>query len=437
MSSDILTPLPNSKIAVPSDSCEIPVTINATARSPGGEPNVTVVYIVDKSGSTDDECWTRRNIGACLNGTTYPNGTVQTCNENDGEGDVCLESEIIKFFDRLTDAILSFPSTKNVGVITFAGNGTVNNVIQTTTPTNDSATIKAAYDNSIVSEFATCCGCAFNMAYDFLDNNRADIGNQVIVFFLSDGLCNRPPPRSFANTVANSSATRLIEEFDAELVKIVVGNVDCSQVSTSVPPGLCFEETNPANLNLTDILGTKLISGTITVAQNGGVQIGSPQTTVFPDSNYTIGVKQDYFDWMGTLGLGTYDVNASAAGADAETNVPKQVDDIEVALFEVVDRTPPKITCPADIDVVSDNSDCTAVVHYHVTSNDNCPFTQSLVTTVCYCCCRSLYCAFFLATNHLLFLHVTFPAKRLTTVEQLSIEEVLKWSGKSRRMEEI
>eukprot|EP00522_Entomoneis_paludosa_P012937 CAMPEP_0172444996 /NCGR_PEP_ID=MMETSP1065-20121228/4992_1 /TAXON_ID=265537 /ORGANISM="Amphiprora paludosa, Strain CCMP125" /LENGTH=281 /DNA_ID=CAMNT_0013195779 /DNA_START=276 /DNA_END=1121 /DNA_ORIENTATION=+ len=264
---------------------------------------------------------------------------------------------------------MTYPSTKNIGVVTFSDDddGRSNTNIQTNL-TDNIAEIKTGYGPQILSKYRTCCECAFQLAMDLLDENEDEVGRQVTIVFLSDGICNEPTPNPLQK--AENKARQLVNKYDANFIKVAVGDVTCDTVNLAVPEtlGPCYESSNPADLNLNEIVGTKLISGTIEID-------GDDQETIFPVTNpeFTADVKNETYVWSGLLGLGSYDVHATVIGQDAQSATPSSVTDTEISLFTVVDLTPPSITCPDNIDITSDNGSCDVVVTYNVVSNDNCP----------------------------------------------------------------
>jgi len=361
LSSDINFPNEGTLIPVSSDSCEAQVTVQARAASPGGDPDVTYIYVVDKSGSTDNKCPNEKSVEKCLK--------TDSCGPN------CLEAEIIKFFDRFTDEVIQYPSTKNFGVVTFADevDGADITKIRTPTLTSDLAVLENSYDADIRSDAATCCRCALRLVRQLLTNNESLVGRQITLIFLSDGICNRP--KDNPDDRAAATAQRLVDDFGVKIIKVAVGNVDCAEVNGAIPLGPCYESSNPKDLNLNDIVGTKLINGTIEIDNN-------VQGTTFPATvpEFTAGLKQQDFDWTGNLGPGTYDVYATTFGQNANSYLPQSVTDEEIALFSVVDQTLPQISCPGNIEVASTKASCQEVVTYSIQSDDNCP-SSTLVQT--------------------------------------------------------
>mmetsp|Transcript_29913 Transcript_29913/g.69704 ORF Transcript_29913/g.69704 Transcript_29913/m.69704 type:complete len:355 (+) Transcript_29913:258-1322(+) len=198
---------------------------------------------------------------------------------------------------------------------------------------------------------------------------------KVSCFLPSDGICNRP--KDNPDDRAAATAQRLVDDFGVKIIKVAVGNVDCAEVNGAIPLGPCYESSNPKDLNLNDIVGTKLINGTIEIDNN-------VQGTTFPATvpEFTAGLKQQDFDWTGNLGPGTYDVYATTFGQNANSYLPQSVTDEEIALFSVVDQTPPQISCPGNIEVASTKASCQEVVTYSIQSDDNCPSSTLVQTAV-------------------------------------------------------
>jgi len=342
LASDVGDVFPGMVISA-DDQCMANVTVDATAASPGGGPVSTVIYVIDKSGST-------------------------------AAGGSDLFQDIITFFDEFTDVILTYPSTKNVGVVTFGSDEDINlmvpenTAIQTPELIRNETEIKDSYRNVMV-DGSTCCSCGFELVAELLDNNTDIVGSSVSLIFMGDGQCNRP---ANAEAEATRTGTELIENYNTSIISVAVGQVTCALLDP-IPSTQCYETENPSDLPLEEIIGTKLISGTIQVESQDGI-FDVSQETVFPDSNFSTDLKNETFDWNDMVMVGTYDVFATVVGQDASHPVESTVTDEELAFFQVVDDSPPTITCPDDIEITVDAPPgCDAPHIFTVASHDNCP----------------------------------------------------------------
>jgi len=351
----VLSPLVVTEYKVPANSCTAPVIIQAQGSSPwlSSQPDVTFIYVMDKSGSTF------------------------------GEGDAVssLSNKINSFYDSFSDEVLTYPSTKNVGVVTYGttatiqGGGGLSNV---------GPTISSWYSN-VTDSGKTCCSCGLVKAKELLDSNPAR-GGHVTIVFLSDGGCNEPDTDPDGAATSAALALTSSTAYSATILKVAVGGMSCSGLNDAIP-GYCVEAQDPSDstdLDLASLVGTKLIRGLITVESDPPIAdfpSGISQTTEFTTSDFTSGFKTQVFGWSASLSPGLYDASATIVGQDAPSTAVTSVTDSSSSFFRVVDEFAPTISCPIDMDVTITANNCLEAITYpDPVVTDNCP--DAIVTLV-------------------------------------------------------
>ena len=200
-------------------------------------------------------------------------------------------------------------------------------------------------------------------------------------------ICNQPPVALCTNvTVSADSNCVANASIDGGSYDPDAGDSITNRVQT--PPGPYFLGTNDVTLTVTDSHGaTNSCQGTVIVVDTTPPEIISCATAVtnsadancqapVPDFTTNV-VAQDNCPLSGQLtfsqspsagtlvSLGTTNVTIFVADPSGNTNTC-------LTTFTVVDTTPPTIHCSTNIVAANDSGQCSAVVNFTVSADDNC-----------------------------------------------------------------
>lgn len=325
LSVSIDDPADGAVIPLPPDSATVDVDISGTASVGAGDPDVTLIYVVDTSGTT-------ANDGDC----------------GLGGSETVLDCEVAALTNYTNDAIAG-GAVDEFGIVFFDSGAYVADMVPG--GAQDDFTSSAANVISVLNSESPGSGTDFSAALldaKYLVDNASN--TYKFVLFLSDGLSNENEDGEFSSRAAalSGSANTLVFTF------AIGENSSCSGGSDGdlEDIGPCTEtSTTDLEADLPDIISTTLDSVTLTVDGNS-----VPVTTSVPLP--TPGPTTPPVDWTAVgedLGIGVYKICATATGhAEFPSNAP--VSTTTCVTIEVVDVTPPDTSCPQTVNPSGKNT---------------------------------------------------------------------------------
>ena len=260
-------------------SVDVPVT--GTASIGLGEPDATIVYVMDHSGST----------GTTPSGSTC--GTILDCEK--------------AFFVGLNAAAVADGSTDEVGVVKFGSSSSI--ALALTNP-SDPAVNTAI--NSGSPGGVTNCTAGLNDALTLV--NQSSNGTNIVVF-ASDGLCNTGGSVTGpAGALASAGAiVHSIAIGNGSSCTTDGGEGTLAQIAQS--PGVCTEVPDPNDLPdiIESLVGSTLESLTLTV---DGTPTPISNAEIDPDLPHPGAVEVDYATTAQDLTPGSHTICVTAAGSD-------------------------------------------------------------------------------------------------------------------------
>lgn len=283
----ILHPIHDAEFKVPANQSTINVDVDGTASIGQGEPDATIIYVIDRSGST--------GIGS---GTGC--SPILQCEKN--------------FFNTLNAAAIADGSTDLAAVVSYESSASID--LGLTDPTSPAVT---AAINGLSAGGNTNCADGLNQATT-LASSGANTNGTTIVVFASDGLCNTG---GSVSTAANAlGATGAI----VHSVAIGTGS-DCTSdggegTLNQIPQngGSCTEVVDPGNLPsiIQNLIGSTLESLAIEVDGGGFNTIPNAQISLpLPQPgamSVTYGIVSP--TTVGPLGPADHTISVQATGSD-------------------------------------------------------------------------------------------------------------------------
>jgi len=315
----IKNPVTSTEFLVPSGQPTIPVVVSGTASVGLGEPDATIVYVADVSGSTDQD-----SGSGC--------GTILECEK--------------AFILTLNDAATDSGSVSDVGLVVFASSAAAADMDAATndqllTPPNHGSTNVPTVVNSMFSDInggdggvdkftnkkvgqMTNFGAALQQALPVV---QASTKGHKIIVFASDGLSNGGSQGAF-----DAALAALVGK--ATIYSVAIGpSSGCTGGSTGTlqemadaTGGTCTYVVDPGNLPniIPDLISTELSS--LALAVDGGSPTPIPNADIDPDLPAKGAVEVTYSTSVPALGPGDHVLSVTATGEDV-TKVPQSVTD--------------------------------------------------------------------------------------------------------------
>lgn len=287
----------------------IDVQVQGTASVGLGEPDATLVYVVDVSGSTDVGSGT-----GCAPILDCEQEFIKALNQaaiSDGSVD---EVGVVVYADSANTADMS-PDGGDQTIVAPDADSYVNTVVDSTySDAMGGNGGVAQYSNKAVGQF-TNCEAALQSALAVVN---ASTNGTNLVIFTSDGLCNT------GGTIADEVAD--LASVGAVIYSVAVGTgSDCDSDPASLGTlrdmadgtgGTCFEVSDPGNLPdiIPSLIGSTLESLEIEV--DGGGQVAIPNADIDPDLPQPGAVSGDYDTTVAGLGPADHEICVTANGSD-------------------------------------------------------------------------------------------------------------------------
>lgn len=315
----ITSPAPDSNIQIPGAQNATDVKVVGTATVGQGVPDVAYIYVIDSSGSTDED------DGAC--GTTLD----------------CIQA----FFEALNEQVITDGSAEVVAVIDF------DSYAQTTAgfqnPRNPE--IIEAINNG-TSNGGTFCSHALETAA-LVALDEGNTATTTVVIFAGDGRCFGDEDEwdnleSQGENVTESA--NILARTGAIVHSVAVGdNIDCdpSNELNNIPSngGHCFSIPDPNSLPniIDDIIGTKLTKLEIKVDNAGYEALAGSEAPLLPQEG---AASIDFQMTLTNLTAGSHKICVRATGKN--TLGEDAVSDVEDCHEVYVDAPtfPPKENDP-------------------------------------------------------------------------------------------
>lgn len=333
----ITTPKTCTEFLVPAGQATIPVDVSGTASVGLGDPDASIVYVVDVSGST--------GIGG---------GTG--CSPILG----CEKTFIIA----LNHAAADSGSVSDVGSVVFADSAATGDMDPTvgnqllTPPNSGSANLPDVvtsmfsdpnggnggvdvFTHKEVGQF-TNFAAALQQALVVV---QASTKGHKIVVFASDGVSNRGTLADF------NAAVSALNAANAKIYSVAIGtDSSCTggssgtlQAMATGTGGTCTHVADPGNLPniIPDLISTELTS--LGIAVDGGTVTSIPNADIDPDLPVAGAAAVTYTTTAPDLGPGDHTLSVTATGEDV-TAVPKTVTDSQTIHLYQIKLDPPTAT---------------------------------------------------------------------------------------------
>lgn len=301
---EIQQPTHDQEFRVPPGGSAISVGVTGQASVGKGEPDATVIYVIDESGST---------------GTGGGTGCspILDCEE--------------KFFIKLNDAVIADGSTDLVGVVHYGAGSTI--ALGLTPPGS------AAVDSAILAASpagTTNCAAGLNNART-LAISGANTNGTTIVVFASDGRCNTGG--------AVAPAASALGATGAIVHSVAIGSgSDCTTdengtgTLNQIPQngGTCTEVADPGNLPniIQNLIGSSLDALSI--------QTGSSYSAAIPNSEISLPLPQPGAvsvsygpTTLAGLGPATHNICVTAEGSDVLGDQQAVIDCHDIQLLQL------------------------------------------------------------------------------------------------------
>lgn len=281
-------PVTSTEFKVPASETDIDVDVEGTASIGLGDPDATLIYVIDTSGSTGGGSGT-----GCA--------PVLTCEK--------------QFFIALNNAAITDGSTDLVAVVNFGNSAAT--PLGLTAPTNPSVN---ATINGLTAAGGTNCAAGLSNALA-LATSGANTNGTTIVVFASDGFCNTGA--NVGPVAANLGAAGAI----VHSVAVGTGSNCTTNGGTGslnqIPQngGSCFQVPDPGNLPsiIQNLIGATLESLEIEV--NGGGQTPIDNADIDPDLPQDAAAMVDYATTVADLGPADHEICVTANGSDSTGGV--------------------------------------------------------------------------------------------------------------------
>ncbi len=329
----VTTPETCTEFLIPAGQDTIPIDVSGTASVGLGDPDATLVYVVDVSGSTDIGGGTgcspilgcekifiiALNHAAADSGSVSDVGSVVFADtaataDMDGAGGEQLLTPP-------NSGSINLPTVVNSMFSVFGGNGGVNQF--TPKSVGISTNFAAALQQALVVVQASTKG-------------------HKIVVFASDGVSNLGTIADFNAAVSALSAE------NAKIYSVAIGtDSSCTgglagtlQAMADATGGTCTAVADPGLLPeiIPDLISTELTS--LALAVDGGAPATLPDADIDPDIPAAGAVAITYLTSIPALGPGDHVISVTATGEDV-TAVPRTVtDEVTIHLYQITLNPP-------------------------------------------------------------------------------------------------
>jgi hypothetical protein len=347
-------PLSSTEFLIPPPETSIEAEVNGSASIGEGEPDTTLIYVFDVSGST-----IRSSGGDC-------GGDLN----NDLIDNTVLDCEVAAVLT-INAAAISANAADEVGIAGYGGDGFTADMLPgggpddpISAPDADSnvetvaTSVFAGGIDSVcgIGQFTTkTVGCNTNFAAGLAAIQpilTASTNSTNIIFFLSDGISNTGTPADF------DAALMDIVDSGAVIHSFAVGDMStCTGGSAgtldemaSATGGECHQVTVPSDLPdlLPEFVGSMLESLEIEVDGGGSTAIGNDE--IDPDLPQEGPVSVDYSTTVSDLEPGNHVICVTATGSDVSG--PVEATACETIHVYAIELDPPSATN----ELSSDNS---------------------------------------------------------------------------------